>query len=421
MIKLASRCAAIVVTGSALALAGGLVPAQAATTGWRTNATVTVRGSETLFTGVAATSPGDAWAAGISDTNKGNASPQAVIRHWTGKTWRTVALPGKVAREWARATAIGSPVAVASARSVWVFGSFTGSYLRLSGSRWSIGRLPGAGSASSGTLTVIDAVKVFSSTNVWAFGVRELESGSAEPYAAQYNGHKWSTVTVPGSGAITAVAAVSAKDIWAVESAASSGVLVSAATRSALAASPAARSAVARLHAATSAATSPVVLQWTSKTKSWQYAAPLPKSAASDQFVSAVEEPGGHIWFGGSASNSAKGTSPVTAELNGTGWSVKDLPGKASSADWEVVSMAPDGTGGIWALAGNTANGAERIWHLNGTRWAQARPAFGKHAWILEALAVVPGTHSAWAVGAVQGRSKSSSNGLIAVDGALPR
>jgi hypothetical protein len=419
MIKLASRCAAIVAAGSAVALAVGLVAAQAATTGWRADATVAVRGSETVFTDVAASSPADAWAAGFSIKDKGTSEPQGLIRHWTGKAWRAVTLPGKVARTWARTGSLDSPVGAASARSVWVFGSLTGSYLRLSGGRWSIGRLPGVGSASSGVLVFVDAVKVFSSTDVWAFGVKETASGSEEPYAAQYNGRKWSTVTVPGSGAITAVAAMSAKDIWAVESADSS-LLGSAATRPALAASPAARSAAARLRAASSAATAPVVLQWTSKS-GWQDAAQQPALAATDQLVSAVAQPGGHIWFGGSADNSANGTSPLTAEWNGTAWSVSGLPGKASSAGWEVASMAPDGTGGIWALAANNTSGAERIWHLHGTTWSQARPAFGKHAWILESLAVVPGTHSAWAVGAVQGRSKSSSNGLIAVDGPLPR
>jgi hypothetical protein len=421
VIKLASRSAATVLAGSALALAVGLVPAQAATTGWRIDTTVAVRGSGTLFFGVAASSPSDAWAAGLSVKDKGTSAPEAVIRRWTGKAWRAVTLPGKVARTWAATGSIDSPVAAASARSVWVFGSATGSYLRLSGSRWSIGRLPGADTASSGELVFVDTVKVFSSTDVWAFGLQESASGSVEPYAAQFNGRTWSTVTVPGSGAITAVAAVSAKDIWAVESTESSSLFPSAATRSALKASPAARTAVARLRAASSAATASVVLQWTSKSGTWKDAAPLPASAASDQFVSAVAEPGGHVWFGGSADNSAKGTSPVTAEWNGTAWSVNDLPGKASSADWQLGSMAPDGTGGIWALAENNSSGAERIWHLHGTTWSQARPAFGKHAWILYALAAVPGTHSVWAVGAVQGSTKSSSDGLIAVDGPSPR
>jgi len=415
VIKLALRGAAIVAAGSALALAGGLVPAQAATSGWRTNATVAVSGSETLFTNVTASSASDAWAVGFSSKDKGSSESPAVIRRWTGKAWRAATLPGKVARTWARADTLDSPVGAASARNVWVFGSLNGSYLQLSGGRWSIGQLPGA----SGALIDIAAVKVFSSTDVWAFGLRESESssGSVEPYAAQYSGHKWSTVTVPGSGAITAVTAVSAKNIWAVESADTSGLLASVEARSARAASPAARSAAARLRAASSTATAPVVVQWTGK--SWQDAAKQPTLAATDQLVSAVTEPGGDVWFGGSADNSAKGTSPLTAEWNGTAWSVKDLPGKASSAKWEIGSMAPDGTGGIWALVANTS--AERIWHLHGTTWSQAKPAFGKHAWILEAVAVVPGTHSAWAVGAVQGRTKSSANGLIAVDGSLPR
>jgi hypothetical protein len=417
VIKLALRGAAIVAAGSALALAGGLVPAQAATSGWRINATVAVSGSETLFTNVTASSASDAWAVGFSSKDKGNSESPAVIRRWTGKAWRAATLPGTVARTWARADTLDSPVGAASARNVWVFGSLNGSYLQLSGGRWSIGQLPGA----SGALIDIDAVKVFSSTDVWALGLRESvsSSGSVEPYAAQYSGHKWSTVTVPGSGAITAVAAVSAKNIWAVESADTSGLLASVEARPARAASPAARSAAARLRAASSTATAPVVVQWTGS--GWQDAAKQPTLAATDQLVSAVAEPGGDVWFGGSAKNSAKGTSPLTAEWNGTAWSVKDLPGKASSADWEIGSMAPDGTGGIWALVANTTSGAGRIWHLHGTAWSQARPAFGKHAWVLEAVAVVPGTHSAWAVGAVQGRSKSSVNGLIAVDGSLPR
>ena len=52
MIKLTSRHAALVLAGSAVALAGGVLPAQAATTGWRAVAKVSVKGDETLLTGV---------------------------------------------------------------------------------------------------------------------------------------------------------------------------------------------------------------------------------------------------------------------------------------------------------------------------------------------------------------------------------
>jgi hypothetical protein len=424
VIKLASRCAAVVVAGSALTLAVGLLPAQAATTGWRTDATLAVRGEDSIITSVAASSPSDAWATGFAVKTNGTALPQAVIRRWTGKAWRTVTLPAKIGREWAGRGAIGGPVGAASARSVWIFGDFAGGYLRLDGSRWSLGQLPGA-SKKSGAVVLIDAVKVFSGTNVWVVGERLSASGVATPYAAHYNGREWSTTVVPalpsGGGDITAVAAVSSGDLWAVESGVTSPPVAanSAVAKSALAASPAARLAAARLRAGASAAASSVVLQWTAST-GWQKASQQPSLAASDQLSSVVAEPNGDVWVGGAANNKKKGTTPLATEWNGTSWSVKDLLGKASSADWELGSMAPDGTGGIWALAANETSGAERIWHLHGTTWSQARPAFGKHQWILEALAVVPGTHSAWAVGAVR-VGKSGANGLIAVDGSLPR
>lgn len=428
MIKLASRRAAIVLAASALTLAAGLLPAQAATTGWRTDATFAVRGEVSRLIDVAASGPADAWAIGFAAKTNGTSLPQPIIRHWTGRTWRLVTLPAKIGRELARQAAILSVVAAASARHVWIFDGVSGGYLRLDGSRWSLGQLPGA-SEKSGALVLVDAARVFSGTDVWAFGVRVSGSGVATPYAAHYNGRKWSRVTVhgvAGGGLITAVAAVSSGDIWAVELGLlglppPSAAARSAVARSAVAASPAARLAVARLRAAASdsAAALQVVLHWTPKT-GWRQAAQQPNLAATDELVTGVAERGGHVWFGGSANNSANGTSSLTAEWNGTRWSVSDLPGSASSADWQLVEMAPDGTGGIWALADDSNSGAERIWHLQGASWSKAKPAFGKHPWELETLALVPRTHSVWAVGAVKG-SKSTAKGLIAVDGTLPR
>ncbi|HTZ94134.1 MAG TPA: hypothetical protein VMB74_17220 [Streptosporangiaceae bacterium] len=412
MIKLAWRRAAIVLAaGSTLALAGALLPAQAATTGWRTDATFVVRGSENIYTSVAASGRSDAWAAGFAVKPSGK-SWQTEIRHWTGKAWRAVALPAKIAKTWNKEDPVLPEVGVASARDVWVFGGFAGSYLRLNGSKWTIGRLPG-GSASAGALIQIDAVKVFSSTNVWALGERDVFSSTQEvtaAYAAHYNGRKWSRVSAPGTGGITAVAAASSSTIWAVESTQSNEGLAMPA---------AARPVVTRARAAAAAATPPVVLQWTAST-GWQQAADQPSLATSDQLTSVVAEPDGDVWLGGSADNSAKGTSPLTAEWNGTSWSVSDLPGKATSADLQLLTMAPDGTGGIWALALNGSTGAERIWQLHGATWSQAKPAFGKRAWVLTALALVPGTHSVWGAGAVEA-TKSTADGLIAVDGALPR
>ncbi len=259
MIKLASRRAAIVLAASALTLAAGLLPAQAATTGWRTDATFAVRGEVSRLIDVAASGPADAWAIGFAAKTNGTSLPQPIIRHWTGRTWRLVTLPAKIGRELARQAAILSVVAAASARHVWIFDGVSGGYLRLDGSRWSLGQLPGA-SEKSGALVLVDAARVFSGTDVWAFGVRVSGSGVATPYAAHYNGRKWSRVTVhgvAGGGLITAVAAVSSGDIWAVELGLlglppPSAAARSAVARSAVAASPAARLAVARLRAAAS-------------------------------------------------------------------------------------------------------------------------------------------------------------------------
>ena len=257
------------------------------------------------------------------------------------------------------------------------------------------------GGVTSGAGVFIDAVKVFSKTNVWAFGAELSVSGSqpvATPYAARYNGHRWVPVSVPGSGAIAAVSAVSSKEMWAVEG------------------------GMSFLGNSISPGPNPsVVLHWKPGT-GWQDAPVRPSLAAGDQLTSVVAEPNGDVWFGGSAKNKANGTTPLAAEWHGNtrSWSVSDLPMRATSANWSLVAMTPDGTGGIWALAQDSNATTARVWHLHGASWSQASPAFGKRPWILEALTLVPGTHSVWAVGAVK-VGKSGAAGLIAVDGPLPR
>jgi hypothetical protein len=231
---------------------------------------------------------------------------------------------------------------------------------------------------------------------VWAFGERDLASGAQQPYAAHYDGQKWVQVTVPGSGAVSAVSAASSTDMWAVEGSLNElGSSISSGPKP------------------------PVVLHWTASA-GWKKASPQPKLRKSDQLTSVVAEPNGDVWFGGAANNKKKGTTPLAAEWNGTSWSVKNLPMRATSTEWQLTAMTPDGTGGIWALALVGSSGATQIWHLRGVTWSKVSAAFGKHKWVLDALTVVPGTHSVWAVGA-ELISNSSADGLIAVDGSLPR
>jgi hypothetical protein len=395
-----SRCAAVILSGGALALTASVLPAQAATTGWRVSATFAVRGSANLLSGVDAVSKGDAWAVGFTLRKTNNAAPRATIRHWTGKKWNLVTLPAKTAKSWNKDDPFLSEVGASSSRNVWIFDDFSGRYLRLNGKRWSIGHLPGS-STTGVALVELTAVKVFSSTNVWAFGQRESVAGDKDvtaPYAAHYNGSKWSTTKVPvpasDGGTIAGVASVSPGQIWAVED---------------TDLGPSDTTVVPG---------PPVVLEWTSAT-GWQDAATQPALATGDQLSTVAARPNGDVWFGGSRSNSAKGTTPLAAEWNGTTWSVAALPAAASTADWTLASLAADGTGGLWAIASADNRGTQRLWHLHGGTWSQVTPNFGKHEWDLEALAQVPHTSSVWGVGAT--RRGSSADGLIGIEGPTPR
>jgi hypothetical protein len=394
-----SRRAAVILSGSAIALAGAVLPAQAATTGWRVDATYAMHGGSVILTGVDAVNARDAWAAGFEGKNSGTAAPHAIIRHWTGRQWNAVTLPARIARAWNKNSGFVTPMA-ASPRDVWLFGGFSGSYLRLQGSHWSIGKLPGS-SQRSGAIVDITAATAFSGSNVWAFGERANFSGTqitTTPYAAHYNGHRWSIAAVPSpspdSGTISGVSAVSARSIWAIEDTQSN---------------PASTNPVAG---------PPVALHWTPGT-GWQQPAQQPTLTAGEQLSSVAAEPNGDVWFGGSAPNTAKGSTPLAVEWNGTAWSVAGLAVPATRADWGLATISPDGTGGAWAIGQASNRNTEQLWHLHGTTWSRVTPAFGTRPWVLIALALVQHSHSLWAVGAI--KHGGSADGMIAVDGPTPR
>ena len=404
MIMLTSRRAALVLAGSAVALVGGVLPAQAATTGWRSVAKVSVKGEQTLLTGVDAVSKGDAWAVGGAATTKGT-KPVGIIERWAGKSWQRVTLPAAVAKKWNADSGVSFPVVGASsARNVWAFGenlaSSSGSdgYLRLNGRKWTVGNLPGT-SIASGNLVVITATRVISGKDVWVFGGKLKATASGEsfaPYAAQYNGHKWISKSVPGDGAIVGVSEISAGNMWAAIG-------------------------TPQIFAAPGGpATTPSVDQWNGK--SWQTAAVQPTSAlpAGASLDSILAERGGHVWIGGGATNTKGGTTEFAAELTGSTWTVSTLPAKASSGDYALTSMAPDSDGGIWAVAGGLEAPNIRIWHLTGGAWTgPSSPSFGSSHRTLFQLAAVPGTSSVWGVGAVE--RGSTAAGLIALVGPTPR
>ncbi len=175
------------------------------------------------------------------------------------------------------------------------------------------------------------------------------------PYAAHFNGRKWTAQTLPGKGAIAAVSVVSPRSMWAVV-----GVPYSPT-------SPDSGLGPSK----------PLVLHWT-PAGGWQQAAIQPSLPVGGTLTSVVAQPGGTVWIGGSLKNSAKGRTAFAATWR-TGaptWTLARLGG-ASSGKWGLSELAPDGRGGAWGVsfASNVKGQPERLWHLAGATWSAVKPS----------------------------------------------
>jgi hypothetical protein len=400
--KLPTRRAAFVLSTCALALAASMLPAQAASTGWRTAAIVKIKGHQVVLSGVTAVGARNAWAAGGAATAK-DTKPVGIIEHWAGKSWAAVKLPAKVAKSWNRYGMSLPIIGASSSSNVWAFsqapgqGSQANGYVRLSGRKWTFGVLPGT-SSKSGQLVLITATEVLGHNDVWAFGgkLKASASGSASfsPYAAQFNGRKWLTRTVPGHGAITAASVISPSSILAVIG------------------SPAIFSG---LFPATSG-----IVQWNGH--SW---GPTPVQTAGlpakSNLTGIVAQNASNVWIAGSVPTISGGTSAeFIAALGASSWTVSDLKGSAASKPTGITSLVPDGSGGLWAMSESLeAQTNPELWHFtDGTAGGPIYPTFGvKHRFLFQ-LAAVPGTASVWGVGAVIGKT---DNGLIGIQGPAPR
>jgi hypothetical protein len=395
MKKSLTRGAGLVLAGGALALTGAILPAQAAASaGWRVSATFGVRGHATLFSSIDAVSARDAWATGLSLPVKAPSLQNAAIllTHWNGRTWANVALPAKIAKAWRKAYGFEGQISASSSANVWAFSGFAGTYLRLNGKHWTVGSLPDS------RYVQITSLKVFSSTNVWAFGIRagfDAANPTATPYAAQFNGRKWTVATMPAgvTGTITATSASSYRSIWAVTG-----------TPTVLTAPLGGGGSV-----------KPKVLHWT-PAAGWTVPA-QPALPAGANLTSVLAEQNGGVLAGGSEKNPHKGTTPLAATWNGTAWTVAALPA-SSTAKWSLTSLAADGRG-AWAVAYASNRESTQIWRLSGSTWSLVKPAFAKRTSILVQLASVPHTSSAWGAGAL--KSGNSALAMIAVAGPTPR
>jgi hypothetical protein len=376
MIRSRSLRAVVVSAGGALALASGMLSAQAATVGgWRVDATVSVSGRPTFMTTVDAVSTSDAWALGFSAAHS---TESAVIRHWNGKAWKLVVLPAKVAREW-NAALPDFVTAAASRASLLILSTASpGDYLLLARKHWKLGRLPGSDALSS-----ISGASTFSASDAWAFGTTTTSSGRYQVYAGHFNGSRWTSVPVhvpaatsPPDADFPVFSAVSADDIWGVAGS--------------------------------------TVLRWTGTAAGFYKAPVQPPFPPGSLMTSIVAEPGGAVWVAG-----VKSDRVFAAAWNGTRWSLTDLP--ASSRHFPILSLAANGRGGMWALGLDTSDPkvpVTRLWLYSRGAWTEP-PLHVGHDPLLIQLASVPRTTTVWAVGAAKDGSRY--RGLIAINGPVPR
>jgi hypothetical protein len=175
-------------------------------------------GDQPLLSGVAATSPTNAWAVGnyYKRTRRG-AMDRPLIERWNGTSWqvdKSPDLPGD---------GVLSGVAAVSRTKAWAVGSYYNGSAELTliehwnGTAWKIQPSPRRGLDKN---RVLESVAATSATNAWAVGYQY--GGGSNPsnrtLVEHWNGTAWKVQDSPSSGLLSGVTATSASDAWAVGS-----------------------------------------------------------------------------------------------------------------------------------------------------------------------------------------------------------
>ena len=199
----------------------------AATTGcgsWSVVSSPNVQSKQNYLQGVTAIAANDVWSVGFTFDSSGNAL--TLTEQWNGTKWKLVASPNTSAMD-----NFLYGVAGVSAKNAWAVGA-TGSagqgplqtlIEHWNGTQWSIVSSPN----SQQPINQLHGVTAISSSNVWAVGSANVLGGATNTLIEHWNGKKWKIVTSPNTTELAnylySVTAITANNIWAVGSAASSG------------------------------------------------------------------------------------------------------------------------------------------------------------------------------------------------------
>jgi len=201
------RAGAVAVACAAAMLAAAGPAAAAGTPGWRIVATFGASFGYPSLSAGTAVSASQAWVGG--DISQPTSS--LFLARWNGAKWARVRGPRQFTN--LSGVSVSDGTVAASRGAMWTFPAISSSRtnvyaLRLAAGRWTTYTLAGA--------SWIDAAAVFSPSDVWAFGQAVPARpvlGFGPPYAAQFNGHRWRRVPIPGVP--LSITVLSPVDIWA--------------------------------------------------------------------------------------------------------------------------------------------------------------------------------------------------------------
>jgi hypothetical protein len=335
----------------------------ARTPGWRLTAELP---ASLTPPALAAAGADDAWTAGAYCTHPACNTNTLQVRRWNGKKWQLIAVPKQYVNSPA-GLGVGA-VAARSASSAWVMNetatqvSSSTAVLHWTGKKWApVTTLP----------ALIDAAVAPSPKDAWAFGA----TSAVTPYAAHYNGSKWSRVAFPIAG--VSAHSLSPAYIWVIGNPAS-----------------------------TSTSSAPFAIMLFNG-KTWR-STPLPSlgltatdTAIATGITAANPKTG---WADGMIVSTQGAASPPLKPFllhwNGTKWSDIKVPYTGLQA---TGAIAEDNQGGVWmgATAPATASGGVRgyILHYRDGKWSKmAAPAQRGLLAQPTAFAWIQGTKSVWGI-----------------------
>jgi hypothetical protein len=328
------------------------------------------RSDDLIVQAIAASGAKNAWLLGLVP----DPEPTFVTQRWNGIRWVPVALPARL-RAVIGPWALDSGIYTTSPSNTWFFPVLPDHMtpvqyaLRWNGSQWATTKV------TARPDTVVDAA-VFSSKDVWAFGVAPSARSDYGPAVVRHwNGTEWQTVPVPVGTPVT-VDGVAPDDIWAL------GV---------------SRATVHRVHQAI------VAMHWNGT--AWS-APPLPTFPPAKNghpwVATAITATGPRdAWVAETpAANQQTGFGPpglILLHWNGSTWRVAAQNRQLR----DVTGLTPDGHGGLWLTATHPASpsASDIIDYRNGIFTSQPAPSRQGYTSSVDGIFAVPGTGASWATG----------------------